>query len=296
MFKKSDFQSLRPKEQRKIYRDMERKAVLLHDTYVSAERLEERRRKRSNRALAPYLEEIFRKNQFLHIKALAEPAPGYDAVINESTLEIDSEAEADESLQTVINTGQSRNTQQSNKSTGEKEATDFNDNDFVANDESIGNEVEIESEMHYNIDDWQSEYAYSTTTVANVSFHKIDISEDTDDDFDGESEYRNAISDIGFVDILSESIVSSSVNEHDKQSEERSGCVTPRIDSNEYSLVGNTPALSELIRTRARGVVQDLMTVDDDDDEESEEVDSIDFLSQVMIGRTSTQQQQSQQV
>lgn len=59
MFNKEKYEQLTPKEKRCIDRNMQKKAVRLYNTYVDEQRLADRRRRRTLRALALY----YRKNQ-----------------------------------------------------------------------------------------------------------------------------------------------------------------------------------------------------------------------------------------
>lgn len=119
---KEDFKSLNQREKDKIYAHMEKKATKLHEIYVSKERLEKRRQSRSNRALFPFYEEIYRRNLYMRLEALSETTT---TDTDEFTDADDEESVNDVSMQTVINTGSSR----AETAESQKEVTDFNDND-----------------------------------------------------------------------------------------------------------------------------------------------------------------------
>lgn len=273
MFKKANFQLLNPKEQRCIYRDMERKAVSLHNLYVDETRLAARRQRRTSRALAPFYELIYRKNLFLRIKALDEPEAGYDAIINESNILTDSEA--DESQQTVIDTGNTAGTQKSNE---DRESIDLSGND-------CSSDVASENAEHQNgrrtLDShWKSKSTYTITQ--NFSIQEI---ADTMDNNNGTIIARecNVSSSHDEYNVeMSESVVSSSQDsnfETQSQSQNHHGNSTPELQS--IDLMFGTPSIN-IARHRTNVLLNG--------DEGSEiEFDSLDFLSQGMTAPTSTQ-------
>lgn len=214
-FNKSDFKSLQPEEKQRINARMERKAVQLYTEYVDEDRLKRRKRRRLNRALAPYYEETFRRNQFLRIKALGDPTPQDDECILVST--------EDESIN--INSSCS----------------------------GSDNEVSLQTVIY------------------------------TDLPCSGDRQLNN---EARYVEVCSESVVSSSI---EIQSSGRSECATP-LTFSEKRIDIQTPSLSELVRNKFSDSFE-LVVGDEDEDE----VDSLDFISQGLIGVTSTQNQSQSQ-
>lgn len=277
MFNKDNFQLLNPKEQRCIYRDMQRKAVLLHNTYVDAKRLADRRRRRTNRALAPYYELIYRKELFLQIKALDEPAPGepapsYDAIIDESLVLTDSEA--DVSQQTVIHTG---NTGTQKSSVDRESVVDSNDNDCSSDVMSENAEPIANDGMQ--TPNWKSKSTYTITQ--NFSIHEI---ADTMDNNIGTIATECSVSSTYNVE-MSESVVSSTQdsNSATQSQSNNDNSIVPEVQSNEF--VFGTPSINYARHSASK------LWVEDEVENESE-FDSLDFLSQGMTARTSTQQKE----
>lgn len=99
IYNRREFKDLTPWQKRRLHQKMRRNAVYLYNRYVDENRLKERRKNRTNRALAPYYEERYLRNCFNRIKALGDGE--YDGAINLS----DSET----SLITVINTSDYEN-------------------------------------------------------------------------------------------------------------------------------------------------------------------------------------------
>lgn len=289
MFKKANFTALRPKEKKQIYADMERKAVLLYNKYVSEERLAKRRQNRTNRALAPFYEEFYRRNYFNRVKALGERDRSNDIIVEDSILLSDSEA--DNSIQTVVNTGSYRGNRSNSSARKDTYITDLNDNDnhFIVNDENIANNVEVESVKGAN--NTAQPFPINVDVVSwrnNVSYHvnesvraiEVDISNDDDDDDDNDV----LTIDDNFADIMSESIVTSSAES------QRTNllCFTPRIDSVDI-LTAETPDIGGRMLLRSTNFAYG--DDDDDVDIEAADLDSMDFYSQNMEGiKTSTQQ------
>ncbi|XP_055317705.1 dual specificity protein kinase splB-like [Sitodiplosis mosellana] len=176
MFGIPNFNDLEPKQKRCIYRDMERKALLLYNTYVDENRLKERVRRRTANAHAPYWEQRYRKHRFLRIKALADQGECGtnaesvdDGMVNAELTDDDSdndklvidesvaESSLDNSEVTVINTGSTQPDKSVGKGGYRKESSqiDVNDNnynmdndddddddgviDYMENDENISN-------------------------------------------------------------------------------------------------------------------------------------------------------------
>lgn len=206
-------------------------------------------------ALALYYEQIFRRNRFQRYKALCELHP--DTSLNYAS-------DSDVSLQTVINTGSTQNRFVSTEANNRKEIIDLNDNDAVG----IGFDDDEERDI-----------------VNDISVHKINISDTNieyvvDDDCDIET------NDGIYADVLSESIT---VPTQDQNSDElpESRAETPQIPPSD--LVMNTPSFQAHFMNVL--IVRDpLLEEDDTFGDEDQEIDSIDFLSQGMIGITSTQQ------
>lgn len=70
MFRRSNYRDLLPKQKRILISTMVENAVNLYKRYVNEERLKKRRKRHTNRALAPYFEERFLKHRFNRIKSL----------------------------------------------------------------------------------------------------------------------------------------------------------------------------------------------------------------------------------
>lgn len=263
MFKKDNFRMLNPKEQRCIWRDMERKAVFLYGTYVDEKRLADRRRRRTTRALAPHYELIYRKNLFLRIKALGEPAPGNDEIINES--EILSDSEADLSLQTVINTGNT-GTQKSN--VDRQAIIDLIENDCSSDVMSENAERRNGRATPRN---WKSKSTYTITE--NFQITEIDDMDNNNGIIASESPTYNVE--------MSESRVSSSEEPQDSESESQNqfGHRIPEVQSHEFSF--GTPSIHS-----RRNQINGLLDVDA---ESESDLDSLDFLTQGLTAQTSTQ-------
>lgn len=157
IFGKTDLKLLNEKEKTKMYAHMERKATKLYEKYVDKERLEKRRERRSIRALAPYYEEIYRRNLFKRIKALGETTTETHEYID-----VDSEdSDIDISLQTVINTGSLAGTAQAHKSKRQKDVIDVNDNDVLVIRSDEGEDTDDDDDRYC---DANSESAIESTT------------------------------------------------------------------------------------------------------------------------------------
>lgn len=276
MFKKPDFQALGPKEKRCIYRDMERKAVFLYNKYVDEDRLAKRRRRRTNNTLAPILELIYRRNRFLRLKALGEPEPGYDAIVSESSMVADSEDEnADLSLQTVINTGNT-GTQKSNAD----RITDLNDNDCSSNAISENDQHGIENGVQRS-GEWESKSTYTITQ--NFTIEEIAELHDNILIVGSECNVSSNSNEDALSEVISDDVVSSS---QDTQSQgQRVDEQMPDMRSQDLLL--GTPLIKSAARRRSALFDPDM----DEDIDDEPNVDSLDFLSQCMTGQTSTQQQ-----
>lgn len=98
MYNRQEFKDLNPWQKRRLYQKMIRNAVYLYNRYVDENRLKERRKNRTNRALAPYYEERYLRNCFNRIKALG------DSECDRINL-----SDSDASLITVINTSDYEN-------------------------------------------------------------------------------------------------------------------------------------------------------------------------------------------
>lgn len=94
MFHRSTYRDLLPKQKRLLTSTMVRNAIQLYDKYVNEERLRNRRKRHTNRALAPYLQERFLKHRFNRIKALGD------------ITEADASSNLNESVKTVIDGSQ----------------------------------------------------------------------------------------------------------------------------------------------------------------------------------------------
>lgn len=287
MFDQPDFKKLQPIQQTKIYADMERKAVLLYNKYVNKERLDKRRRKRTNRTLAPYYEEMYRRNHYNRIKELGEPDQANNTITEESIVLSDSEP--DNSLQTVINTGSYRGNRSESSARKDAPIIDLNENDnnFIVSDENIAHNVEVESVASGNNEDDKpstivdvDNYPDFGSYRVNKKLPSIEVDNSNDDD-------DVLTIDEHFGDMMSESEVTSTFEDNDfQQSHVPPLCFTPQIDSHDI-LTADTPAIAARQFHRSINYEND----DDNDDIVEFDVDSIDFYSQQMIGiRTSTQQ------
>lgn len=257
MFGKETFDSLEPKEQRCIYRDMERKAVMLHNKYVDEERMANRRRRRTSRALAPFYEAIYRQNLFERIKAAGEqPEPGFDAIIStNSTIVTDSEY--DISQETVINTA----TQKSNNN--DPNNIDENDRSILSENRSRRNSL-------------GGGYRVSRTIYTITQNFEMDELLNSFGENNGiiGSECNVSSTHTEYHDDVSEGVVSSSQDSY------YVGASTPDIPSQE--LLFGTPCIN-----RRNEVFNGSIDGGADTDTEP---DTLDFLSQRMDALTSTQQ------
>lgn len=278
MFDKATFEELTPKEQRCIHRMMQgKKAVLLYDTYVSEQRLAERRRRRTSRALAPYYEKLYRKNLYEHIVAMGKPAPGYDAVIDDSDSSMiewtDNEAEASQqSIVTIINTGKTA-TQQSNTHEDEIDENDLSDNDCLSDVMSENAEQPIEKRPSSN---WKSKTTHTVTQefeltpiefLTDVSVTSADNVPEPDTDYNVEG---------------SESAESTSTKTTNVQQTQHGHVCSPQVTIGD--LVFATPRYRHRENPVADVADDADAAVDSDGD-----ADSLDFLSQGISARTSTQ-------
>lgn len=322
MFKQSDYQRLRPIEQREICRMMERKAVLLYNLYVDKERLEKRREARTFRALAVHHELRYRKRFYKFLQELADPQTGSDANI-ESDIEEDEEEEieaddTDASMQTVINTGSTRdensspmreevsvpkklqNRRQLNSQRATKQASkkDLNANSYIstdANNEDDDEDRDSDSPMQLKDLTNISFGRANITIVDHVVMNESDYGSDSDSDFENSRLVIDTNSDKFNYDIDSESVVTSTVEnepytqgENETQSDSESDlwrCETPQIPQDEI-FVPSTPCLESLQTMRAVVFEEEPVSMF----EEDHEVLSLDFLTQEMAGKTSTQQ------
>lgn len=191
MFDKANFSDLNAKEKQIIRRDMERKAVLLHQTYVDGKRLAARCRERTRRALAPYSEWRYRKNLFERITALGKDR---SAQLSDSDAD-EADMSRNSSVQTVINTGKT-GTQKSSAAAKQSDIDCHSDivnenteyrsanrtstiwkskptytitQNFTSDDEIIANEYEVPTTEHheYNVEMSESEAATSPSRDTN---------------------------------------------------------------------------------------------------------------------------------
>lgn len=282
MFDKATFEELTPKEQRCIHRMMQgKKAVLLYDTYVSEQRLAERRRRRTSRALAPYYEKLYRKNLYEHIVAMGKPAPGYDAVIDDSDSSMiewtDNEAEASQqSIVTIINTGKTA-TQQSNTHTDEIDENDLSDNDCSSDVMSENAEPPTEKRPSTNRKSKTTHAAtqkfpiHAIECLTDASVTSADNVPEHDTDYDVEQSDN------------SESTSTKNTNVQQTQHGGRAGVCSSQATI--ADLVFATP--------RFRGRESQQADVADDADaavNSDGDADSLDFLGEGILARTSTQQ------
>lgn len=282
MFNKATFDRLNPKEKRCIYRSMVKKAMFLYETYVDEKRLADRCRRRTSRALAPYYELQYRKNLFERINALGkdQPAPGYDATIDQSIALTDSEADEDEaeefqdisqnlSLETVINTGKT-GTQKSNVAA---EQTDLSDAD-----------------CHSDVMSENTEYRNAKRTTSNwTSKTTYTITQNISDDDIIASEYEiTSTSNHEYNIEMSESISATPSRDYNSEVESQHGENFNRSNAIFSELVLMTPMVKRA--SQRRNEIPDGNT----DEEGYSEADSLDFFTQEMEGRTSTQQQRQQ--
>lgn len=289
MFKKATFDELNPKEKRCIYRNMVKKAVFLYETYVDEERLANRCRRRTSRALAPYYELQYRKNLFERIKAIGKdkPAPGYDATIDQSIQLDDSDAdepdevdeadetdEADESQmlsqETVINTGRT-GTQKSSA------AAEIDSGDDI----DCHSDVIIENTEYRNAKRMSSSWKSKTT-------YTITQNGASDDDIIASECEISSTSQYEYNVEMSESCAATPPRDTDSEAQSQYGDDYGRPKLPFSDLVLGTPMVN-----RASQRTNEIP--DENTDEGSNfEADSLDFFTQEMDGRTSTQQRQQQ--
>lgn len=321
-FRKPDFESLTPKEKRAIWRSMEKNAVSLYRKYFNAERLDKRLKRRRDQAYAIHYEIRYRKNFYEHMKKLAEPAADYDAPVGneseseseaesktefavefetESESDFETESESESSLQTVIQSGTYKDSQNKQQS---QQSKDLNGNAIYVIDSDDNRDAE--SPMHV-IDD-----------IAEI--HGIDDSDESDDiDYPSDTEpfYAGGIVtdsvsgnlDLNSIDLITENrgtrisssddryynvdtesmnLIVASQTQSQSQDEIRPDmCATPGIGSGIYIEELGTPSIQAAQRRRAC-YVEDEQPIDEINDSNSEY--SLDFISQKMFGKTSTQQ------
>lgn len=333
MFKKQNFDDLEPKEQRCIIRDMERKAVLLHNKYVDEERMKQRCRRRTKNTLAWYYEKRYRKNLFMRVKALGEKendATGdngtTNAMVDNELEEIISSDEddddrlvIDESLDdtstnqsqvTVINSGQSQLDQYVTKTINRKQASqiDLNANsmgdadddddgiiDYMVNDENVSNNSHsIHSQTVTTVPKRSNLNKRAPLTVQQTSIKSVTAvqqlislhSDDEDEEIDINTNDNSSVETFDrFNDVLSQSVVTSTVPDRESPDLRPSQASSPVLS--EYHVL-STPAINRLRDNQQRFIDEDLRSQIDED---SSDIDSLDFLSQNMMGAlTSTQE------
>lgn len=79
-FRKENYNDLLPHQKQKLQREMERKGVRLYRRYVDENRLERRRKNRTNQTLAAYYEERYIFNLFTRIRKLGD-MPSFNSMI-----------------------------------------------------------------------------------------------------------------------------------------------------------------------------------------------------------------------
>lgn len=310
MFQKATFDLCTLKEQRCILRQMQgKKAVILYDTYVDMDRCRRRCRRRTSRALAPFYELDYRKNLFNRIKAIGKPAPGYDATIDDSIVltedDEEEEEEPDLSLNTVINTGKTGTQKSNDNAEAEAEELNLSDNDCssdvmtenAAIDERSSSQQTPRSRTRASTI-YKSKRTYTITQ--NYQVHQIDSS----DNGLVASECNVSSTAYEYNVEMSEDIVASSTKDTESEPTQSHAGDGYLLEMQTDDIAFATPLVNRFGRTEDADQDEDEDGDGNEDEDEDDDmvnnmddrmsessVDSLNFLTQDMDGRTSTQSQ-----